>query len=78
MLRLGYEFTSNTDTEVILALYQQYGVSCLEHLNGMFAFALWDFDRKELFIARDRLGKKPLYYYSHNQQFAFASEIKAI
>ena len=46
MLSLGYEFTSNTDTEVILALYQQYGVSCLEHLNGMFAFALWDFDRK--------------------------------
>ncbi len=78
MQELGYCFTSNTDTEVILALYQQYGLDCLEHLNGMFAFALWDFDRKELFIARDRLGKKPLYYYQKAQKFAFASEIKAL
>lgn len=74
----GLSFVSNTDTEVIIKLYELYGVECLSHLNGMFAFALWDKKQKKLFIARDRLGKKPLYYYKDGDKFAFASEIKAL
>jgi asparagine synthase (glutamine-hydrolysing) len=74
----GVQFKSHTDTEVILALYAREGTQCLGKLNGMFAFALWDKTKQELFIARDRLGKKPLYYFSHNGRFAFGSEIKAI
>jgi len=74
----GIQFKSHTDTEVILALYAREGTQCLDKLNGMFAFALWDKTKQELFIARDRLGKKPLYYFSHNGRFAFGSEIKAI
>ena len=74
----GVTFKSHTDTEVILALYAREGVKCLEKLNGMFAFALWDKNKQELFIARDRLGKKPLYYYTEGDRFAFGSEIKAI
>lgn len=74
----GVRFKSHTDTEVILELYAREGTSCLEKLNGMFAFALWDKNKQELFIARDRLGKKPLYYYSQDGRFAFGSEIKAI
>lgn len=74
----GVAFKSHTDTEVILELYAREGVKCLQRLNGMFAFALWDKTKQELFIARDRLGKKPLYYFSYNGRFAFGSEIKAI
>jgi len=74
----GYLFKTHTDTEVILALYQQCGEACLEKLNGMFAFALWDKQQQKLFIARDRIGKKPLYYYQQDGRFAFASEIKAL
>lgn len=74
----GVAFNSHTDTEVILELYAREGVKCLQKLNGMFAFALWDKAKQELFIARDRLGKKPLYYFSDNGRFAFGSEIKAI
>ena len=74
----GVTFKSHTDTEVILALYARDGVKCLQKLNGMFAFAIWDKTKQELFIARDRLGKKPLYYFSENGRFAFGSEIKAI
>lgn len=74
----GHQFKSHTDTEVILTLYQKLGERCLAKLNGMFAFAIWDKSAKSLFIARDRLGKKPLYYFSHEGRFAFASEIKAI
>lgn len=74
----GYEFRTRTDTEVILALYQLEGDTCVERLSGMFAFALWDKTSERLLIARDRLGKKPLYYYQHAGQFIFASEIKAI
>ena len=74
----GHSFQTHTDTEVILALYQQLGESCLEKLNGMFAFALWDIQQKKLFIARDRIGKKPLYYFQQDDRFAFASEIKAL
>ncbi len=74
----GYNFKTHTDTEVILALYQQEGEACLEKLNGMFAFALWDKQQQQLFIARDRIGKKPLYYFQRGGRFAFASEIKAL
>ena len=74
----GYSFISNCDTEVLLYLYQEYGVHCLEHLRGMFAFAIWDCKKKTLFLGRDRIGKKPLYYYFDAKSFIFASEIKSI
>ncbi len=74
----GYRFKTRTDTEVILALYQFEGPRCLDKLFGMFAIALWDKQKQELFLARDRLGKKPLYYYHDQKRFIFASEIKSI
>jgi asparagine synthase (glutamine-hydrolysing) len=74
----GYIFRTGTDTEVLLALFEHKGARCLDDLNGMFAFAVWDIQTSELFLARDRLGKKPLYYYESNGHFAFASEIKAL
>lgn len=75
---LGYQFRSHTDTEVLLYAYAQWGIHCLNHLNGMFAFALWDEQKKQLFLARDRYGVKPLYYYLTEESFVFASEVKAI
>lgn len=74
----GYEFQSSTDTEVILAAYQQWGAECLSRFNGMWAFAIWDRQAQQLFVARDRFGIKPLYYLHNNHIFAFASEIKAL
>ncbi len=74
----GYPFKTHTDTEVILALYATEGEKMLSKLNGMFAFALWDTTSEKLMIARDRMGKKPLYYLQTETQFAFASEIKAL
>jgi asparagine synthase (glutamine-hydrolysing) len=74
----GYPFKTHTDTEVILALYASEGENLLSKLNGMFAFTLWDTTKQKLMIARDRMGKKPLYYLQTETQFAFASEIKAI
>jgi asparagine synthase (glutamine-hydrolysing) len=74
----GYPFKTHTDTEVILALYATEGKNLLNKINGMFAFALWDTTTQKLMIARDRMGKKPLYYLQTDTQFAFASEIKAI
>lgn len=74
----GYSFKSNTDTEVILALYREYGIECLAHLRGMFAFAIYDRKEKTIFMARDRLGKKPLKYFFNGKVFIFASELKAI
>jgi len=73
-----YLFKSNTDTEVILALYEKYGVEAFSRLNGMFAFGIYDSMRRCLFLARDRVGKKPLYYTQYNGKFVFASELKAI
>ncbi|RMD98942.1 MAG: asparagine synthase (glutamine-hydrolyzing) [Deltaproteobacteria bacterium] len=75
-LRKRRPFRTGSDTEVILAAYQHYGTECLTHFNGMFAFALWDGAR--LFLARDRLGIKPLYYAFHADGIVFASEVKAI
>ncbi len=74
----GVKFRSKTDTEIIIHLYKKYGVKCLNYLRGMFAFAIWDEFKKELFIARDRLGKKPLKYYFDDHVFIFASELKAV
>jgi asparagine synthase (glutamine-hydrolysing) len=74
----GYSFRTRTDTEVILASYDRWGVKCLEKLVGMFAFALWDSSSDRLFLARDRLGKKPLYYSVDRGRLVFASELKAI
>ncbi|MBU4331849.1 asparagine synthase (glutamine-hydrolyzing) [Patescibacteria group bacterium] len=73
-----YQFKSESDTEVILAAYDKWGKECLQKLNGIFAFAIWDKEKKELFLARDRVGVKPLYYYFKNDKFIFSSEIKAI
>ncbi len=75
----GATFTTHTDTEVILKAYREYGQDCLNHFNGMFAFAIWDPSTQEIFLARDRLGIKPLYYFFDNHgDFYFASEVKAI
>jgi len=74
----GYIFHTQTDTEVILNAYQEWGVDCLQHLNGMWGFALFDKTKKRLFCARDRFGIKPLYYFFDRERFVFASEIKAL
>jgi asparagine synthase (glutamine-hydrolysing) len=78
LINNGYPFSTDSDTEVIVAEYQQNGYKCLQQLNGMFAFALWDEITSELFLARDRMGVKPLYYYWDGFRFLFASEIKAL
>lgn len=74
----GYEFHSSCDTEVILAAYQKWGEGCLCRLDGMFAMAIYDFREDKLVLARDRVGKKPLYYYWDGSELAFGSELKAI
>jgi asparagine synthase (glutamine-hydrolysing) len=74
----GYAFTSESDTEVVLALYAEYGRDCVKHLRGMFAFAIYDEQDHTLFCARDRVGKKPFKYYRDENTFIFASELKAI
>jgi asparagine synthase (glutamine-hydrolysing) len=74
----GHRFKTRTDTEVIVHLYEDLGERCLEKLNGMFAFALWDERHQKLFIARDRLGQKPLFYAQSNGSFLFGSEIKSL
>lgn len=74
----GYQYHSRSDTETIIHAYEEWGIKCLDHFNGMFAFALWDKRSSTLFLARDRFGVKPLYYYSDGRKFIFSSEIKAI
>ena len=78
LIRKGHHFRSTSDTEVIIHQYQEDGERCVEKFNGMFAFAVWDARKERLFAARDRLGIKPLYYYSDRRQFIVASEVKAI
>jgi len=75
---LGYGFTTRTDTEVLLQAYRHWGEECLAHLDGMFAFAIWDAPRGRLFCARDRLGIKPFYYATPQGAFIFASEMKSL
>ena len=75
---LGGEFHSESDTEVLLRAYEHWGVQCLDKLVGMFSFAIWDQKKEALFIARDRLGIKPLYYNIQGKQFAFASELRSL
>lgn len=74
----GVRFSSQSDTEVLLALFIREGTACLSRLRGMFAFAIWDRREKKLFFARDRIGKKPFFYRSSSDEFSFASEIKAL
>ncbi|MBP1777355.1 MAG: hypothetical protein H6Q86_3365 [candidate division NC10 bacterium] len=78
LVERGHRFRSNTDTEVILHLYEDHGADCLRFLRGMFALAIWDSRRRQLLLARDRLGKKPLCYQADAQALRFASEAKAI
>lgn len=78
LLEDGIHFRGTSDTEVLIALFEKYGPDCISMLNGMFAIAIWDTQNHTLFLARDRLGKKPLYYYNKGNRFLFASEIKSI
>jgi asparagine synthase (glutamine-hydrolysing) len=74
----GHRFATNTDTEVIVHLYEDLGTGCFEHLNGMFAIAIWDARTQQVVLARDRVGKKPLFYAQSGQQLCFASELKSL
>jgi asparagine synthase (glutamine-hydrolysing) len=74
----GHHFRSRSDSEVIIHAYEQWGTECLQRLNGMFSFAIWDSRKKSVFIARDCLGVKPLYYWSNGTHFAWSSELKAL
>lgn len=78
LIKKGYTFKTETDTEVILAMYAEYGSACLSHFDGMFAFAIWDENKQQLFCARDRFGEKPFYYFKDENRLLFASEIKAL
>lgn len=75
---LDYPFKTNSDTEVILASYKKWGYDCVKKLNGIFAFAIWNKNKKELFVAKDHVGVKPFYYFNKEGKFIFSSEIKAI
>lgn len=74
----GHKFKTQTDTEVIVHAYEEYGDDCVKHFNGMFAIALWDSRNRKLFLARDRVGIKPLYYWAGQDKLVFASELKAL
>ena len=74
----GHKFSTNSDTEVIVHLYEEYKEKCLDYLKGVFSIAIWNIDKKELLLARDRLGIKPLYYLIDKKRLFFASEIKSL
>src|ERR1700730_9967706 len=76
--RLGHRFYTSSDTETLVHAYETWGPDCVNHLRGMFAFAIWDSNKKKLFLARDRFGKKPLYHAQADGVFLFASELKSI
>lgn len=78
LMNVGHRFASQTDTEVVLAAYSQWGQTCLRRLRGMFAFGIWDKIKETLFLARDRIGEKPLYYLYDDRVFYFASELKSL
>lgn len=78
LISKGYNFKTDSDTETIIHAYEEYGHNCVDHLRGMFAFAIWDANKEELFMARDRFGKKPLFIFRQNNSIIFASEIKSI
>ena len=78
LLAQGHRYRTHCDTETIVHLYEEYGRDCVQHLGGMFAFAIWDSRKRRLFVARDRLGIKPLYYRLTPDLFLFGSEIKVI
>ncbi len=78
LIARGHKYRTRTDTETILHAYEEYGEECPRKLNGMFAFAIWDSRKELLFVARDRIGIKPLYYYQDGEQLIFASELKSI
>ena len=78
LIKKGYVFKSNCDTEVILASYKYFGKSCIRYFDGMFSFVIYDISKNSIFGARDRFGEKPLFYYKSNSEFIFASEMKAI
>lgn len=78
LIDLGHTFKTETDTEVIVHLYEQYGVDCVTKLRGMFSFGIWDGEKQQLFMARDPFGIKPLYYTQQDGFLAFASEIKSL
>lgn len=78
LVLLGYKFVTSSDTEVIISAYLAWGLDCQTHFNGMWAFALWDEKLKRLFVSRDRIGEKPLYYSRYDNSFIFGSEIKSI
>jgi len=78
LLARGHQFRSHSDTEVLLTAYMEWGSDCLERLNGIFAFAIWDDRRETLFLARDRMGVKPLFYSQKDNRFYFGSELKAL
>src|SRR3979490_1602737 len=78
LITRGHRYSTHSDTETVIHLYEEYGADCVQHLRGMFAFAIWDRDKKTLFIARDRLGIKPLYYQLTPERLLFGSEIKVL
>lgn len=78
LIKKGHSFKSQTDSEVVIHSYEEWGTDCLKKFNGMFAFALWDKMKNQLFAARDRIGIKPFFYYWDKKKFAFSSEIKAL
>jgi len=75
---MGVEFSTSSDTEVLLQAYRQWGTNCFERMNGFWSIALYDFKRKQLLLSRDRLGKKPLYWARVGSRVYFASELKAL
>jgi asparagine synthase (glutamine-hydrolysing) len=78
LLKRGHRFNSHSDTEVLLTAYIEWGPDCVDHLNGIFAFAVWDQAKQQVFMARDRLGVKPLFYIEYNGSLIFGSELKAL